>query len=165
MFRDANDVQSRLDRLEVELKAAKAAHAEAQAGIARLEHALRQRSLLIETLDGRPGTMPSGAGAAAVAAQQDSRALPAPSPRDTIAFLRPHLDRAHYLSTNPDVARAAMDPVLHYVLYGEAEGRTPRPDFDPVRYRVMNPALAQYQGNLFWHFLTSGDDQSRNREG
>lgn len=158
-------MQSRLDRLEMELQAAKAAHAEAQTRIARLEHALRQRSLLIETLDGGTGPMLLGPGSTAVAAPQVSKSRPAPSPKASIAFLRPHLDRAHYLRTNPDVARAAMDPVHHYVMYGEAEGRTPRPDFDPVRYRLMNPALAQFQGNLFWHFLTSGDDQSQARNG
>jgi hypothetical protein len=165
MPRGANDVQSRLGRLEMELEAAKAAHAEARTRIARLEHALRQRSLLVEALDGGTGPMPLAPGSGAVAAPQVSRSRPAPSPEASIAFLRPHLDRAYYLKTNPDVARAAMDPVHHYVMYGEAEGRTPRADFDPVRYRLMNPALAQFQGNLFWHFLTSGDDQSQTRKG
>ena len=32
-----------------------------------------------------------------------------------------------YLARNPDVAAAGMDPVLHYLLHGAAEGRAPNP--------------------------------------
>lgn len=34
-------------------------------------------------------------------------------------------DAAYYLSTNPDVAKAGMDPALHYVVWGAKEGRRP----------------------------------------
>ncbi len=36
-------------------------------------------------------------------------------------------DREWYLATNPDVAEAGMDPLVHYITYGAAEGRTPSP--------------------------------------
>jgi len=51
-----------------------------------------------------------------------------------------------------------MDPVFHYVMHGEREGRRPCPYFDPVSYRVMNPALEHFDGNLFWHYLTIDQD-------
>jgi glycosyltransferase involved in cell wall biosynthesis/tetratricopeptide (TPR) repeat protein len=34
-------------------------------------------------------------------------------------------DAAYYLRENPDVARAGLDPLTHYVSYGRAEGRFP----------------------------------------
>jgi chromosome segregation ATPase len=37
------------------------------------------------------------------------------------------LNPSWYLTNNPDVAAAGVDPVQHYLLYGAAEGRQPRP--------------------------------------
>jgi O-antigen biosynthesis protein len=34
-------------------------------------------------------------------------------------------DRSFYLACNPDVAQSGMDPLLHYLLHGEREGRRP----------------------------------------
>ena len=45
-------------------------------------------------------------------------------------------DGAWYLSRNPDVARAGLDPLAHYGRYGEGEGRFPSPWFDPSWYRA-----------------------------
>ena len=45
-------------------------------------------------------------------------------------------DRAWYLSRNPDVAHAGIDPLAHYRRYGEPEGRRPSPWFDPAWYRA-----------------------------
>jgi hypothetical protein len=39
-------------------------------------------------------------------------------------------DRAWYLSQNPDVAKAGLDPWFHYLEYGVIEGRLPRPNTD-----------------------------------
>src|SRR5262249_56153993 len=36
------------------------------------------------------------------------------------------VDRAWYLQRNPEVARAGLDPVEHYLRYGWHEGRDPR---------------------------------------
>ncbi|MDR4127308.1 hypothetical protein Q8947_15200, partial [Alcaligenaceae bacterium LG-2] len=33
------------------------------------------------------------------------------------------MDAGAYLSANPDVAAAGLDPLLHYLMYGHAEGR------------------------------------------
>src|SRR5262249_17360577 len=38
-------------------------------------------------------------------------------------------DRRFYLQDNPDVAAAGVDPLIHYVDFGAAEGRVPSPDY------------------------------------
>lgn len=58
-------------------------------------------------------------------------------------------DFAWYLAAYPDVARSGMDPLLHYVRYGEKEGRKPRPDFNPREYIP----LANGSGNRFHDHL------------
>jgi hypothetical protein len=45
-------------------------------------------------------------------------------------------DRDWYLARNPDVLRAGIDPLAHYLRYGEAEGRYPSPWFNPAWYRA-----------------------------
>jgi hypothetical protein len=59
-------------------------------------------------------------------------------------------DRDWYLVRNPDVARVGIDPLAHYLRYGEVEGRRPSPWFDPIWYRIAydvpagQPALAHF---------------------
>lgn len=45
-------------------------------------------------------------------------------------------DSGWYLVRNPDVLRAGIHPLAHYLRYGEAEGRYPSPWFNPAWYRV-----------------------------
>ena len=51
--------------------------------------------------------------------------------------LRPDviLDEPWYLHAYPDVARAGVPAWEHFVTFGDAEGRSPGPDFDPGFYR------------------------------
>jgi hypothetical protein len=37
----------------------------------------------------------------------------------------PDFSTSHYLASNPDVAAAGMNPLLHYIVHGAAEGRVP----------------------------------------
>jgi hypothetical protein len=46
-------------------------------------------------------------------------------------------DRAWYLVRNPDVKRVGIDPLAHYLRYGETEGRYPSPWFNPAWYRLV----------------------------
>lgn len=39
----------------------------------------------------------------------------------------PFFDPAYYLASNPDVAASGMDPLVHYLLTGRVEGRSPTP--------------------------------------
>lgn len=44
-------------------------------------------------------------------------------------------DSLNYLEFNQDVANHGIDPLRHYVIYGDREGRWPMPLFDPCFYR------------------------------
>ena len=61
-------------------------------------------------------------------------------------------DRDWYSLRNPDVARAGIDPLAHYLRYGEAEGRRPSPWFDPLWYRRVYAIPADRYA--LEHFLT-----------
>ena len=69
-------------------------------------------------------------------------------------------DRAWYLKRYPDVARAGIDPLLHYVMSGCHEGRFPNPIFDTAWY------LATYlpgdtRTNALVDYLRSGRRRGR----
>jgi len=53
--------------------------------------------------------------------------------------MRNLFDGQFYLRANPDVAAARMDPLEHYLKYGEKEQRQPHPLFDPVHYLASYP--------------------------
>lgn len=42
-----------------------------------------------------------------------------------------------YLTKNPDVAESNANPLLHYILHGDHEGRRPNPLFDPAYYKAQ----------------------------
>ena len=46
----------------------------------------------------------------------------------------PLFDTAYYVSANPDIAAAGVDPYAHYLKYGANEGRQPNSHFDPNYY-------------------------------
>lgn len=58
-------------------------------------------------------------------------------------------DPAWYLTQNPDVAAAGMDPVEHYLLFGCREGREVNPYLSLAQYVSRNPdAYADPLGHL-----------------
>jgi len=80
-------------------------------------------------------------------------------------FLHDHIcvfDRHWYLRTYPDVAAAGMDAVEHYRTVGHREGRMPNRFFDPQAYRAAHPDLAQYEDDLFLHYVFFGAIEGRN---
>lgn len=70
-----------------------------------------------------------------------------------IETLAPHFDGAFYLLRNKDVAAAGADPLLHYVRWGNREGRDPHPAFSSARYAAAFPNIAASGQNLFAHHL------------
>jgi predicted O-methyltransferase YrrM len=89
-----------------------------------------------------------------------------------LARLRPQLsrhpiessglfDRAWYLAQYPDVAESRIDPVVHFLTYGAAEGRSPGPDFNAIQFN-REWYLAQYSDvaksgiDPVVHYLSSG---------
>lgn len=64
-------------------------------------------------------------------------------------------DAEYYLQVNGDVQSSGLDPIYHYVRYGDAEGRCPNPLFDPRFYR--NKALINAGGcNSLLHYCLIG---------
>src|SRR5262249_5555283 len=51
-------------------------------------------------------------------------------------------DRGWYLKTYPDVAAADVDPAIHYLSNGAAEGRDPGPRFSTQTYLRNRPDVA-----------------------
>jgi hypothetical protein len=89
-------------------------------------------AVLVDALRRRPRPLPRGA------------ALPTPPPAPPANRASPLLlDAALYLHRHPEVAAAGMDAATHYRLYGEAQGLSPHPLFDPAFY---GGTLAHYLG-------------------
>jgi hypothetical protein len=65
-------------------------------------------------------------------------------------------DAAYYLETNPDVVAAGMDPALHYLAHGGAEGRDPGPHFSTNAYLARHADVAKAGVNALAHYETSG---------
>ncbi len=63
-------------------------------------------------------------------------------------------DREWYLQTNPDVAAAEFEPLLHFVLHGADEGRNPSFVFDTEWYRRTYPDAGP--GNPVIHYALTG---------
>lgn len=70
-------------------------------------------------------------------------------------------DSAWYVREYPDVAAAGFDAATHYREAGYREGRQPNRFFNPHDYRASNPDLAEYEGDLFLHFIFYGIKEGR----
>jgi len=79
-------------------------------------------------------------------------------------------DANAYLRANPDVAAAGVDPLRHYLDYGQAEGRplapvsTPPPTssgFDGAAYLAANPDVAAAGLDPLYHWETYGRAEGR----
>lgn len=66
------------------------------------------------------------------------------------------VDRLWYWKTYPDVARAAVDPVAHYLELGWREGRDPRVDFSTKAYLKANKDVRRARRNPLVHYLREG---------
>lgn len=80
----------------------------------------------------------------------------------------PLFDTSYYLEINRDVAENGINPLLHFVLFGELEGRRPGDfaSFSGQQYLQNNPDVAaavqigQFAG-AFDHFVKYGFDEGR----
>lgn len=70
-------------------------------------------------------------------------------------------DTAWYLKTYPDVAEAGVDPLMHYLRYGAAEGRDPGPQFDTKWYLAINTDVQAASVNPLVHYLRYGQQEGR----
>jgi GT2 family glycosyltransferase len=78
-------------------------------------------------------------------------------------FNAPHalFDQVFYLTHNDDVREGGFNPLIHFVLYGEQEGRRPNEYFDPAWYRSANPDVASSGMAPSLHFGLYGAAEGR----
>jgi hypothetical protein len=70
-------------------------------------------------------------------------------------------DARFYLDANPDVARAGVDPIEHFLVSGWREGRDPSRAFSVREYLDANPDVAAAGMNPFVHYLRAGRAEGR----
>jgi GT2 family glycosyltransferase/glycosyltransferase involved in cell wall biosynthesis len=70
-------------------------------------------------------------------------------------------DTHWYLAQNPDVAITGVDPLVHYLRHGAAEGRDPNPLFDRDWYLAQNPDVAAAGVDPLVHYLRHGVAEGR----
>ncbi len=96
------------------------------------------------------------------------RWLRSPGIREGLRFWREarEIDRSgafdvgYYLCQNPEVARAGVDPLFHWVAVGARDGRDPSPAFQTASYLARHPELAASRENpLLHHLRSAGRDQ------
>jgi hypothetical protein len=81
---------------------------------------------------------------------------PVPNPGGSALF-----DAAFYLSQNPDVLQAGVDPLGHFNTFGFREGRDPNPLFDTSGYLAVNKDVAAAGINPLDHFHNFGFKEGR----
>ncbi|MCI0723370.1 MAG: glycoside hydrolase family 99-like domain-containing protein, partial [Acidobacteria bacterium] len=70
-------------------------------------------------------------------------------------------DSDWYLQQNPDVARAGVNPLLHYLRGGARDRRDPNRYFDSDWYLRQNPDVARVGVNPLLHYLRRGAKEGR----
>lgn len=71
------------------------------------------------------------------------------------------IDEQWYVKRYSDVAYSGLDPVVHYVKYGEGWGRKPSPYFDPAYYTRTYPDVAASGESPLMHYLLHGQREGR----
>ncbi len=75
--------------------------------------------------------------------------------------VRAEFDAAFYLSSNPDIAAAGVDPFEHFMTWGWREGRDPNKRFLMAPYLEANPDIVAAGVNPFAHYVVTGRGEGR----
>ena len=73
----------------------------------------------------------------------------------------PLFDEDFYLNANPEVRAAKLEPRMHYLCRGAAEGRDPSPWFNTRFYLAQYPDVATAGVNPLVHYVTKGAQEGR----
>lgn len=79
----------------------------------------------------------------------------------TLVYCSGLFDPEYYLHNNPDVARAGVPALWHFMRHGAKEGRNPSPLFDISFYLRTNPDVAAVGINPLVHYLRFGKKEGR----
>ncbi len=80
----------------------------------------------------------------------------------TAEHLRAIFDAEWYLERYPELREIDQDPLIHYALYGVAEGRDPNRFFDGAWYAARYPDVSVSGQSPLLHYLTWGAGELRN---
>ncbi|HUY11289.1 MAG TPA: glycosyltransferase, partial [Candidatus Dormibacteraeota bacterium] len=86
---------------------------------------------------------------------------PGPNSDSPQRVVRDAFEPAHYLRDKPDLVRASIDPVAHYIRFGWRERQNPHPDFDVGFYLDSYPDVASSGIEPFYHYLAFGESEGR----
>jgi hypothetical protein len=70
-------------------------------------------------------------------------------------------DKEWYLSHNPDVEKAKIDPAMHYLIHGGFEGRDPGRNFSSSLYLEEYEDVKKARINPLLHFILRGKSEGR----
>jgi len=77
------------------------------------------------------------------------------------AWPNPMFDGEYYLRSNPDVAAAKINPLLHFIVAGARQNRAPHPRFDVEFYLAAYPDVRVAALNPLRHYLEHGRKEGR----
>lgn len=72
-----------------------------------------------------------------------------------------YFNKRWYLKTYPDVKKAKIDPIEHYMKYGWKEGRNPGPKFSTQNYLDFNADVKRANINPLVHYERHGKKEGR----
>jgi glycosyltransferase involved in cell wall biosynthesis len=81
--------------------------------------------------------------------------------RKARAIWRRHFDADWYRETHTDIAQSGVSPFLHYLLYGQAEGRAASAEFDSRFYLQRHPDVREAGVNPLLHYAAFGVHERR----
>lgn len=70
-------------------------------------------------------------------------------------------DREYYLQMYPEVRKAGVNPIWHYVHTGWKEGRNPSKKFNTNYYLLTNPDVKKSKTNPLFHYIIHGKKEGR----
>ena len=70
-------------------------------------------------------------------------------------------EKHFYLSSYPDVRASGIDPIIHYLILGSKEGRSPSPFFSEAEYRKRYPDVAASGLSAVEHYERNGRPENR----
>lgn len=74
-------------------------------------------------------------------------------------------DEKYYLQMNLDVAKKGINPLKHYIAYGENENRQPNDSFNPRYYQQKYKDIRDSGISPFYHFVKYGLKEGRSTVG
>lgn len=80
---------------------------------------------------------------------------------EAVAIWNKYFDARQYLAENRDVAKGNVDPLVHFLLRGNEEGRNPSRGFDTRYYLGRYPDVAASGINALLHFAGFGHREGR----